>query len=90
MLDTRTPTAAEVDVLLPESRKLMNRALTELTTLFEDAKMPESHGVDHCLTVLKHLESAIQSGLESNSTTTPLSETKKLSLCLAALLHEVL
>ena len=25
--------------------------------------MPESHGVDHCLTVLKHQEAAIQEGI---------------------------
>ena len=35
--------------------------------------MPESHGVDHCLTVLKHQEAAIQEGIIffSNFTLSP-------------------
>ena len=30
--------------------------------LFKEVNMPESHGLQHCLTVLDHMDKAIQAG----------------------------
>jgi uncharacterized protein len=57
-----------------------------LDKLFTEVKMPASHGLQHCLTVLGHMNKAIECNKDSE--TSKLSETRKLSLCLAALLHE--
>jgi hypothetical protein len=73
-------------VLSVQSQDLITKAQNHLSRLFQEVRMPESHGVNHCLVVLGHMESAIQAGVLSNPVS--LNETKKLTLCLAALLHE--
>ena len=62
----------------------MNRATQKLQKLFEEVKMPESHGLAHCLTVLGHMKRTI-SAADNSVTLTP---EKQLALKLAALLHE--
>ena len=65
---------------------VMNQAREKLAALFIAVKMPESHGLGHCLTVLDHMEKTIASAsLEHSSLLTP---EKRLTLKLAALLHE--
>lgn len=50
----------------------------------EKAGVPDSHGMGHCLTVLDHMHKALQP--EYSQIT--LSEERKLTLQLAALLHD--
>jgi len=56
-----------------------------LNKLFTEVNMPESHGLQHCLTVLDHMDKAIQCDDKSSG---KLTNSKKLTLRLAALLHE--
>jgi len=56
-----------------------------LAKLFDEVKMPPSHGLDHCKTVLNHMISSIKSNEVDGE---KLSDLRKLSLCLAAILHE--
>lgn len=69
-------------VLTPENQNILDGTETKLKALFEEVKMPESHGLKHCRVVLGHMVSAIQASKIA------LTEDKKLMLCLAALLHE--
>jgi len=65
---------------------LMKQAREKLAQLFISVKMPESHGLGHCLTVLGHMEKTLASaGPEHSSLLTP---SRLITLKLAALLHE--
>ena len=69
--------------MLPE---IMTSVTKMLAKLFLDHNMPESHGLNHSKTVLAHMEKTL-SGSEG-PVTALLTPGKKLSLRLAALLHE--
>jgi len=58
-----------------------------LAKLFVEVNMPPSHGLQHCKTVLNHMIAAIKSS-EAEASGDKLSDLRKLSLCLAAILHE--
>ena len=68
--------------------KILNTTKEKLNKLFTEKKMPESHGLNHCLTVLGHMETAIASGLANSSGSSLITPQKDLTLKLAALLHE--
>jgi len=72
---------------VPEIAKILSVTKEKLNKLFVEIKMPESHGLNHCLTVLGHMEAAISSGLK-NRDSPLLTPQKNLTLKLAALLHE--
>ena len=59
-----------------------------LRQLFEAARMPESHGMTHCLAVLSHMESAVSCGGLTAKVVAQLTPRRRLALRLAALLHE--
>lgn len=68
-------------------KNVVKLAEIKLNALFTEVNMPVSHGLNHCLTVVGHMTKAIESD-DNNSQIVKLSEKRKLSLCLAALLHE--
>lgn len=63
------------DFIISKAQKLLQKHC-------EDANIDDSHGITHALAVLKHTENAI------GATMLNLSESQKLSICLAALLHD--
>jgi len=68
-------------------KNIVKLAEGKLDALFTEVNMPVSHGLNHCLTVVGHMTNAIESD-DNNSQEAKLPENRKLSLCLAALLHE--
>lgn len=64
----------------------MKTAKTLLEELFIKAKMPVSHGLEHCLTVLGHMDCAIDKA--DDSIKSLLTKERRICLRLAALLHE--
>ena len=66
--------------------EIMNTVTTKLARLVLEHKMPESHGLSHCKTVLSHMDKAISTS--EGPITALLTPEKKLTLRLAALLHE--
>ena len=65
---------------------VMQKARAKLESLFISVKMPESHGLSHCLTVLGNMEKTIASAAEVHRPL--LTPDRLLTLRLAALLHE--
>ena len=65
---------------------VMKATRDKLEALFIRVKMPESHGLRHCLTVLAHMETTISEAAEVHKPL--LTPDKRLTLKLAALLHE--
>ena len=59
-----------------------------LRQLFEVARMPESHGMTHCLTVVDHMEAALVCSGLAAEVAAQLTPRRRLALRLAALLHE--
>jgi len=83
-------TAASRVAVLKQSEfvEILTTAEDKLTSLFQACKMPESHGINHCKTVLANMETAIQDAEAKGNSDLDLSERNKLTLSLAALLHE--
>ena len=48
-----------------ETSEVMKTAKALLEKLFTEVKMPESHGLQHCLTVLGHMDKAIANAEDS-------------------------
>ena len=66
--------------------EIMNTVTSKLAKLVLDHKMPESHGLGHCQTVLGHMDRTISAA--EGPVTALLTPQKRLTLRLAALLHE--
>jgi len=66
--------------------KIMTVVKNLLEKLFTEMSMPESHGLNHCLTVLDHMNTCIRTA--NKKLEKLLTAEKVLSLRLAALLHE--
>jgi len=75
-------------VLNSENKRVMENVEEKLDKLFKAKKMPESHGLNHCKIVLGNMEAAIQDAEMKASAALDLSENNKLTLSLAAVLHE--
>lgn len=75
-------------ILSAENQGIMKNVEALLDKLFTAKKMPESHGLGHCKIVLGNMEAAIQDAEKKPSANLDLSEKNKLTLSLAALLHE--
>ena len=69
-----------------EETEILKSARTLLEKLFVEAKMPESHGLQHCLTVLGHMDRAIDKAEDSIKHL--LTHERMICLKLAAFLHE--
>jgi len=65
---------------------IMIAVRNKLQELFTRVGMPESHGINHCLVVLGHMEKAISAA--DSTVVKNLTSQKILTLRLAALLHE--
>jgi hypothetical protein len=65
--------------------KLVDCAKIHLKQILDEAKVPESHGLQHAEQVLNHMQQALDS---NDDELYNISETRKLSCVLAALLHD--